>query len=160
MDFTKEIWLAVVAELAAALPECEVRRTYNAVENLEALEGREKPLVTVSLDGKDSEPLNRNTVGETYHFAAVIQKYIESQETALRESEMDALLPLVAKIQDAFYLKGLNFTASNGEIFNLKFLSGDPDAGEFYDIGYYVSDELFVAAFSLSVMFFRSVNHV
>ncbi|MDO4585247.1 MAG: hypothetical protein Q4D62_14225 [Planctomycetia bacterium] len=158
MPFTKRIWQAAVDILAEECPDCEVIRCYDMLQNLEDLKGRERPLISVTLDGRDTEKVSRTQVQETYHFAAVIQKYIESQEEDGKRAEMDALLPLITKIQDRFHHKTEVISHDEESPIQLKLISGESSTGEFYDVGYFTTAELFVCVCSMEIVFFRNLS--
>lgn len=160
MDLTCDVWQIVTNILAETLPECDVVRTYDTLQHLEELKGRNRPLVSVGLDGRDSEIVHRSQVQETFHFAAVIQKYLEAQGEEAKRSEMDAVLPLVTRIQDRFCQQTWEGSGPfhTGQTLKLKLISGESASGEFYDIGYYVTSELFIGVCSINVKMFRNLG--
>ncbi|MDO4574172.1 MAG: hypothetical protein Q4D98_03040 [Planctomycetia bacterium] len=158
MSLTKRVWQATVDILAEECSDCDVVRCYDALQNLEDLKGRERPLISVALDGRDTEKVTRTQVQETYHFAAVIQKYIESQEEVGKQAEMDALLPLITKIQDRFCQKTEVISHDEEAPIQLKLISGESSTGEFYDVGYFTTAELFLCVCSIHVIVFRNLN--
>lgn len=158
INLDKEIWTFVTSTLADALPECDVARAYDILEKLSQLESATKPRVFVCLDGKETDPISQRDVRETRHFEIFLVKYIASKEEADVTAEMDALLPLVQRIQDRFFFKAETFTASDQTTQQVKLISADPDSGELYDLDFFTDSESFLCALSISVVNVRTVH--
>jgi len=158
INLDKEIWTFVTSTLADALPECEVTRAYDILEKLSQLESATKPRVFVCLDGKETDPISKDDVKETRHFEVFLAKYIAAKEEADVTDEMDALLPLVERIQDRFFFKAETFTASDQTTQQVKLISADPDSGELYDLDFFTDSESFLCALSISTVNVRKVN--
>lgn len=152
MDHTANIWKGVTSRIAELLPECDVKRSYNPEESLEALQGKERPLVTVAMGGRDSRICARDTAEDVYHFAAVIQKVLTTSDV----QELDDLLPLLTRIQNGFYLESLTCRDDAGNETQIKLLSAEQDG--FLDSSYFTTSEMFVAVCTLEAVHYRKTN--
>lgn len=152
MNTDVRVWDAVVRHIGSVFPEIDVRRAYDATLEESAIVGSEKPILIVTLDGKNIEKICHAKKQNTFEFAMFLYAYLPSQTLEGKMAEADACLPYIDRFFDAMTEKIIM-----EEEMKLSLTAVERPMDQMFNLEMYTS-EIFLIEMNLTVVCFQDIE--